>query len=120
MCWCTSAATRAAASASATSCGPTASRTQGFDTVEANRHLGLPDDSREYGIGAQMLTELGVTTMRLMTNNPEKYGGLAGFGLEITGRIPLETTPNPENINYLRAKRDRMGHLLGDLDDDVL
>jgi 3,4-dihydroxy 2-butanone 4-phosphate synthase/GTP cyclohydrolase II len=85
----------------------------GLDTVDANVHLGLPIDSREYGIGAQILVDLGITTMRLLTNNPAKRGGLEGFGLEITGRLPILTEPNPENIRYLRTKRDRMGHLLG-------
>ena len=90
---------------------------QGQDTVDANLSLGLPVDSREYGIGAQILVDLGITTMRLLTNNPAKKGGLAGFGLEITDRVPLESTPNPENIKYLRTKRERMGHLLEGLDD---
>ena len=89
----------------------------GHDTVDANIELGLPVDSREYGIGAQILVDLGITTMRLMTNNPSKRGGLEGFGLEITGRVPLESMPNPENIHYLRTKRERMGHLLDGLDD---
>jgi len=89
----------------------------GRDTVDANLEQGLPVDSREYGIGAQMLVDLGVTTMRLLTNNPVKYGGLEGFGLDITDRVPLEPSPNPENIQYLRTKRERMGHLLGGLDD---
>ena len=88
----------------------------GHDTVDANLAQGLPVDSREYGIGAQMLVDLGVTTMRLMTNNPSKYGGLEGFGLDITERLPLEPSPNPENIEYLRTKRERMGHLLEGLD----
>jgi 3,4-dihydroxy 2-butanone 4-phosphate synthase/GTP cyclohydrolase II len=90
---------------------------EGHDTIEANLQQGLPIDSREYGIGAQMLVDLGVTTMRLMTNNPIKYGGLEGFGLDITERVPLQASPNPENIAYLRTKRDRMGHLLQGLDD---
>jgi 3,4-dihydroxy 2-butanone 4-phosphate synthase / GTP cyclohydrolase II len=90
---------------------------QGHDTVDANLALGLPVDSREYGIGAQILVDLGITTMRLLTNNPAKKGGLAGFGLEITERVPLETAPNPENIAYLRTKRERMGHLIEGLDD---
>jgi 3,4-dihydroxy 2-butanone 4-phosphate synthase / GTP cyclohydrolase II len=90
---------------------------QGRDTVDANLDLGLPIDTREYGIGAQILVDLGVTTFRYMTNNPAKLGGLEGFGLEITGRVPLQTIPNPENIAYLRTKRDRMGHLLEGLDD---
>lgn len=84
----------------------------GLDTVDANLELGLPSDSREYGIGAQMLVDLGVSTMRLMTNNPSKYGGLDGFGLEITGRVAIHTEPTEHNIAYLRAKQDRMGHLL--------
>lgn len=88
---------------------------QGFDTVDANLELGLPADGREYGIGAQILVDLGVTTMNLMTNNPAKYGGLDGYGLEISNRVPLETVPTPENIAYLRTKQERMGHLL-DLD----
>ncbi|HVF76585.1 MAG TPA: bifunctional 3,4-dihydroxy-2-butanone-4-phosphate synthase/GTP cyclohydrolase II [Acidimicrobiales bacterium] len=90
---------------------------QGRDTVDANLELGLPADSREYGIGAQILVDLGITTMRLMTNNPAKYGGLEGFGLDIVERVPLQSTPNPENIDYLRTKRERMGHLLEGLDD---
>jgi 3,4-dihydroxy 2-butanone 4-phosphate synthase/GTP cyclohydrolase II len=90
---------------------------QGRDTVDANVELGLHIDRREYGIGAQILVDLGITTMRYMTNNPAKYGGLAGFGLEIVERVPLQTVPNPENIGYLRTKRERMGHLLEGLDD---
>ncbi|CAA9209136.1 MAG: 3,4-dihydroxy-2-butanone 4-phosphate synthase / GTP cyclohydrolase II [uncultured Acidimicrobiales bacterium] len=90
---------------------------RGHDTVDANVELGLPVDSREYGIGAQILVDLGITTMRLMTNNHAKYGGLEGFGLEIVERVPIESTPNPENIAYLRTKRERMGHTLEGLDD---
>ncbi|HPU40360.1 MAG TPA: GTP cyclohydrolase II, partial [Microthrixaceae bacterium] len=90
---------------------------EGRDTVEANLELGLPVDSREYGIGAQILNDLGITTMRLMTNNPAKYGGLEGFGLQITERVPVMSAPNPENIDYLRTKREKMGHLLENLDD---
>ena len=86
---------------------------QGRDTVEANEDLGFPADSREYGIGSQMLVDLGITTMRIMTNNPAKYGGLEGFGLEIVERVPLSIVPNSENIAYLRTKQDKMGHLLG-------
>ena len=89
---------------------------EGHDTVEANVALGLPIDSREYGIGAQILVDLGITTMRTMTNNPSKYGGLEGFGLDIVERVPLETIPNPENIAYLRTKREKMGHILEGLD----
>ncbi len=83
----------------------------GLDTVDANVELGLPVDSREYGIGAQILVDLGVTTMRLMTNNPAKRGGLEGYGLQIVERVPIHTEPNEENIRYLRTKRDRLGHL---------
>ncbi|MBW3614333.1 MAG: bifunctional 3,4-dihydroxy-2-butanone-4-phosphate synthase/GTP cyclohydrolase II [Actinobacteria bacterium] len=90
---------------------------KGFDTVDANTELGLHVDKREYGLGAQILVDLGITTMRYMTNNPAKYGGLAGYGLEIVERVPLEIVPNPENINYLRTKRERMGHFLEGLDD---
>jgi len=90
---------------------------QGHDTVDANLALGHPADSREYGIGAQMLVDLGVTTMRIMTNNPTKRGGLEGFGLDIVERVPLESAPNPENISYLRTKRERMGHLFEHLED---
>ena len=86
----------------------------GLDTVDANLELGLPVDSREYGIGAQILVDLGVTAMRLLTNNPAKRGGLEGFGLEIVERVPIETTPTKENGAYLRTKRDRLGHLIGD------
>ncbi|HML01068.1 MAG TPA: bifunctional 3,4-dihydroxy-2-butanone-4-phosphate synthase/GTP cyclohydrolase II [Acidimicrobiales bacterium] len=92
---------------------------QGHDTVDANLELGLPVDNREYGIGAQILVDLGVSTMRLMTNNVSKYGGLEGFGLEIVDRVPLPAEPNPENLQYLRTKRDRLGHLLDGLDDEL-
>ncbi len=90
---------------------------QGRDTVDANEELGLPVDSREYGIGAQILVDLGVTSMKVLTNNPAKYGGLEGFGLDIVERVPLESAPTPYNIDYLRTKRERMGHLLEGLDD---
>jgi 3,4-dihydroxy 2-butanone 4-phosphate synthase/GTP cyclohydrolase II len=86
---------------------------EGRDTVEANLELGFPADSREYGIGAQILVDLGVTTMRLMTNNPAKYGGIEGYGLEIVERVPVQTEPTEENIAYLRAKQRKLGHLLG-------
>jgi len=85
---------------------------QGRDTVEANVELGFPVDSREYGIGSQVLVDLGVTTMRLLTNNPAKYGGIEGYGLEIVERVPLRASPNEENIAYLRAKQEKLGHLL--------
>ena len=89
----------------------------GRDTVDANLELGLPVDSREYGIGAQILVDLGVSKMRLMTNNPSKYGGLEGFGLNIVERVPLESNPTAYNIDYLRTKRERLGHILEGLDD---
>lgn len=84
----------------------------GQDTVEANISLGLPVDSREYGIGAQILSDLGLTTIRLLTNNPEKYGGLRGYGLEVVDRVPLEIPPTKENAKYLKAKKEKMGHLI--------
>ena len=90
---------------------------EGRDTVEANIELGFAPDSREYGIGSQILVDLGVTTMRLMTNNPAKYGGIEGYGLEIVDRVALHTEPTTENIAYLRAKQRKMGHLL-DLEED--
>jgi 3,4-dihydroxy 2-butanone 4-phosphate synthase/GTP cyclohydrolase II len=93
---------------------------QGRDTVEANVELGFPPDSREYGIGSQMLVDLGVSTMRIMTNNPSKYGGLEGYGLEIVERVPLHVLPNEENIRYLRTKQEKMGHLLGIEDETPL
>ncbi len=93
---------------------------QGRDTVEANVELGFPADSREYGIGSQMLVDLGVSTMRIMTNNPSKYGGLEGYGLEIVERVPLHVLPNEENIRYLRTKQEKMGHLLDiEVEDEV-
>ena len=89
---------------------------KGMDTIEANEALGLPVDSREYGIGAQILNDLGITTMRLITNNPSKFGGLEGFGLEITGRVSIPVESNPHNERYLRTKKDQMGHLIEGLD----
>jgi 3,4-dihydroxy 2-butanone 4-phosphate synthase/GTP cyclohydrolase II len=85
----------------------------GRDTVEANIDLGLPADARDYGTGAQILVDLGLSTLRLLTNNPAKRAGLEGYGLEIVERVPLETTPTTENLRYLQTKRDRMGHELG-------
>ena len=84
----------------------------GHDTVEANEKLGFRPDQRDYGIGAQILRDLGVRRMRLMTNNPHKYVGLAGYGLEIVERVPLEIPPTETSHAYLRAKRDKLGHLL--------
>ena len=84
----------------------------GKDTVEANEALGFKPDLRDYGIGAQILLDLGVRKIRLMTNNPKKIVGLKGYGLEIVERVPLEATPNPLNIGYLQTKRDKLGHLI--------
>ncbi|MCP3919511.1 MAG: bifunctional 3,4-dihydroxy-2-butanone-4-phosphate synthase/GTP cyclohydrolase II [bacterium] len=85
---------------------------EGLDTVEANQALGLPVDLREYGIGAQILHYLGVRQMRLLTNNPKKIHGVAGYGLDVVDQLPLETEPKPTNIHYLRTKRDKLGHTL--------
>lgn len=90
----------------------------GKDTVEANEALGFPADQRDYGIGAQILYDLGVRSMRLLTNNPLKRAGLEGYGLSIVERVPLETQPTPENLRYLRAKREKLGHLLTNLDEE--
>jgi len=84
---------------------------RGLDTVDANLELGLPADARDYGTGAQILYDLGVRSMRLLTNNPAKRAGLEGYGLTITGREALPVREHPENVRYLRTKRDRMGHL---------
>jgi 3,4-dihydroxy 2-butanone 4-phosphate synthase/GTP cyclohydrolase II len=86
---------------------------QGHDTVEANERLGFRADQRDYGVGAQILRDLGVRRMRLMTNNPGKYVALAGYGLEIVERVPLEVPPTATTRDYLRAKREKLGHLLG-------
>ncbi|HLB62521.1 MAG TPA: bifunctional 3,4-dihydroxy-2-butanone-4-phosphate synthase/GTP cyclohydrolase II [Actinomycetota bacterium] len=93
---------------------------QGRDTVEANEELGFAPDPRDYGIGAQILVDLGVRSMRLLTNNPQKRAGLEGYGLSILERIPLETRPTPENIEYLRTKREKLGHLLSNLEPVVV
>jgi 3,4-dihydroxy 2-butanone 4-phosphate synthase / GTP cyclohydrolase II len=85
---------------------------RGRDTVEANLELGFPPDQRDYGIGAQILYDLGVRSMRLLTNNPEKRAGLEGHGLSIDERLPLQTDPTPQNLGYLRTKREKLGHLL--------
>ncbi len=85
---------------------------EGFDTVDANLKLGLPADLRDYGIGAQILVDLGLTSIRILTNNPKKISGLAGYGLSVSDQIPIQHLPNPHNEAYLRAKRDRLGHTL--------
>lgn len=85
---------------------------EGYDTVDANVHLGYDPDQRDYGVGAQILRKLGVTKMRLLTNNPVKRVGLEAYGLEIVENVPIETTPNPHNERYLHTKQERMGHTL--------
>jgi 3,4-dihydroxy 2-butanone 4-phosphate synthase/GTP cyclohydrolase II len=85
---------------------------EGFDTVDANLKLGLPADLRDYGIGAQILVDLGLTSIRILTNNPKKISGLAGYGLSVSDQVPIEHASNPHNEGYLRAKRERMGHTL--------
>jgi 3,4-dihydroxy 2-butanone 4-phosphate synthase/GTP cyclohydrolase II len=84
----------------------------GLDTVEANVHLGFPPDARDYGLGAQILVDLGLSRIRLLTNNPQKRAGLHGFGLEVVERVPLLAPLTERNTTYLRTKRDKMGHLL--------
>jgi len=85
---------------------------QGYDTVEANQKLGYDMDLREYGLGAQILTDLGLRTIRLLTNNPRKVVGLEGYGLEIVEQVPIKVKPNPHNARYLKTKREKLGHLL--------
>ncbi|HEY6004133.1 MAG TPA: GTP cyclohydrolase II, partial [Anaeromyxobacter sp.] len=85
---------------------------QGYDTAEANERLGFKPDLRDYGIGAQILRDLGVRKMRLLTNNPKKIIGLEGYGLEVAERVPIEMVPGRRNRAYLAAKRDKLGHLL--------
>ena len=86
---------------------------QGLDTVEANLRLGFAADAREYGIGSQILADLGLTTIRVLTNNPKKISGISGFGLSVVSQEPIEIEPNPENREYLESKRDKMGHTIG-------
>jgi len=85
---------------------------EGLDTVEANLHLGYPPDLRDYGIGAQILVDLGVRKLRLLTNNPKKVAGLSGYGLVIVQQVPIEVEPNPYNLRYLKAKKEKLGHKL--------
>jgi 3,4-dihydroxy 2-butanone 4-phosphate synthase/GTP cyclohydrolase II len=89
---------------------------RGYDTVDANVALGFDPDLRDYGIGAQILCDLGLSSIRLLTNNPRKIVGLRGFGLDIVERVPIVVRPGKKNIRYLVTKRDRLGHLLGDLE----
>jgi 3,4-dihydroxy 2-butanone 4-phosphate synthase/GTP cyclohydrolase II len=84
----------------------------GLDTVDANLELGLPPDTREYAIGYQILADLGLTTLRILTNNPKKIAGIEGFGLAVVEQVPIEVPPNAENARYLVAKRDKLGHKL--------
>jgi 3,4-dihydroxy 2-butanone 4-phosphate synthase/GTP cyclohydrolase II len=86
----------------------------GRDTVDANQDLGLPVDARDYGMGAQILADLGVRSMRLLTNNPTKRAGIEGYGLEIVERVPLMVEANDHNRAYLETKRTRLGHLMED------
>jgi 3,4-dihydroxy 2-butanone 4-phosphate synthase/GTP cyclohydrolase II len=85
---------------------------QGYDTVEANLELGLPADLRDYGIGAQILVDLGLSSIRILTNNPKKIHGLEGYGLSVSEQVPIQSIPNPHNEDYLNAKRDKLGHVL--------
>ena len=86
---------------------------KGMDTVEANEALGFGPDLRDYGIGAQILADLGLKKIRLMTNNPKKIVGLEGYGLKVIERVPIEIAPNPMNKKYLKAKKEKLGHVLG-------
>ena len=85
---------------------------EGLDTVEANERLGFPADMRDYGVGAQILTDLGVHKMRMITNNPGKRAAIEGYGLTIVERVPLEIVPNEKNLEYLRTKKEKLGHVL--------
>ena len=97
---------------------------EGYDTVEANLQLGLPADLRDYGIGAQILVDLGLSSIRILTNNPKKIRGLEGYGLSVSAQIPIEHPPNAHNESYMRTKKERMGHILHhqglNLDEEML
>jgi 3,4-dihydroxy 2-butanone 4-phosphate synthase/GTP cyclohydrolase II len=97
---------------------------EGYDTVEANLRLGLPADLRDYGIGAQILVDLGLTSIRILTNNPKKIRGLEGYGLRVIDQMPIEHLPNPHNQAYLRTKAEKLGHVLHhqglNLDEEML
>jgi len=85
---------------------------RGLDTVEANLELGFPEDAREWGIGYQILADLGLSTIRILTNNPRKIAGIEGYGLKVVEQLPIEVPPNAENRRYLLTKRDKLGHRL--------
>src|SRR5262245_30820740 len=89
---------------------------EGLDTVEANHRLGFGPDLRHYGIGAQILVDLGVRDIRLLTNNPKKVVGLDGYGLRIVERVPIQIPANPSNLRYLKTKKDKLGHLLDEVE----
>jgi len=91
---------------------------QGMDTVEANIALGFPEDMRDYGIGAQIIEDLGIKKVRLMTNNPKKLSGISGYGIEIVERVPIQMNHNERNKFYLETKREKMGHLLNKKEDN--
>jgi 3,4-dihydroxy 2-butanone 4-phosphate synthase/GTP cyclohydrolase II len=92
---------------------------EGLDTVEANQRLGFNADLRHYGIGAQILLDLGIRQIRLLTNNPKKVVGVDGYGLHIVERVPIQITPNQNNRRYLQTKKDKLGHLLDEMDQGI-